>query len=161
MLKAKNCVGVLFLILSQPVFSASTTSGNMMVNASVVPACVFDSADAVNFGDYTGIKNDQRGNIKVNCTNGASYNISIGPGMFPGATVTTRKMAGSPSGDLAYSLYKDSARMENWGNAGKDTRVEGVGSGVIQSYIVYGQIAAGLTPPVGLYKDTVLITITY
>jgi len=162
MFKARNAFFILifFLLFSQSTFAATTTT-NLPVNATVAAACVFGNITPVNFGNYTGAVNNTTGAIEVNCTNGTTYNISLGPGTFAGATVTTRRMTGSPSGNLAYALYRDAAGTQNWGQTiGTDT-VSGTGTGVIQPYTVYGQIAAGLAPVAGSYNDTVLITITY
>lgn len=161
MFKARSALFILiFFLFSQPTFAATTTS-NLPVNATVAAACVFGNITSVNFGNYIGVVNNAAGGIEVNCTNGTTYNISLGPGTFAGATVTTRRMTGTPSGNLAYALYRDAARTLNWGQTiGTDT-VAGTGSAAIQPYTVYGQIVAGLTPVAGSYNDTVLITITY
>jgi len=161
MFKALNVFfALLILLMSLPGFAATTT-GNLPVNATVAAACSFGNITSVNFGNYTGVVNNATGGIEVNCTNGTTYTISLGPGTFSGATTTTRRMTGTPSGNLAYALYRDAARTLNWGNViGTDT-VAGTGTGGIQPYTVYGQIVAGLTPVAGSYNDTVLITITY
>lgn len=161
MFKARRVIFVLLIsIVSLPGFAATTT-GNLPINATVAAACIFGNMTSVNFGNYTGVVNNATGGIEVNCTNGTTYNISLGPGTFAGATVTTRRMTGTPSGNLAYALYRDTARTQNWGQTiGTDT-VAGTGTGAIQLYTVYGQVAAGLTPVAGSYNDTVLITITY
>lgn len=161
MLKAQHVYfGFLILLLSHPAF-APTTTGNLPINATVNAACIFGNITSVNFGNYTGAINNATGGVEVNCTNGTTYNISLGPGTFPGATVTTRQMTGTPTGSLAYALFRNSGRTQNWGQTiGTDT-VPGTGTGVIQPYTVYGQIAAGLTPAAGSYNDTVVITITY
>ncbi len=161
MFKAQNLLFVvLVLLFSQPALAATTT-GNLPVNATVAAACIFGNITSVNFGNYTGVLNNATGGIEVNCTNGTAYTISLGPGTFAGATTTTRRMTGTPSGNLAYALFRDAGRTLNWGNViGTDT-VAGTGTGGIQANIVYGQIAAGLTPVAGSYNDTVLITITY
>ncbi len=161
MFKAQNIFfGFLILLISQRAF-APTTTANLPINATVNAACIFGNITSVNFGNYTGVVNNATGGIEVNCTNGTTYNISLGAGTFSGATVTTRRMTGTPTGSLAYALYRDAGRTQNWGQTiGTDT-VAGTGSGVIQPYTVYGQIAAGLTPAAGSYNDTVLITITY
>ena len=161
MFKARNIAFVLlFSIISLPGFAATTTA-NLPINATVAAACILGNITSENFGNYTGAVNNATGGIEVNCTNGTTYNISLGPGTFAGATVTTRRMTGTPSGNLPYALYRDAARTQNWGQTiGTDT-VAGTGTGAVQPYTVYGQIAAGLTPVAGSYNDTVLITITY
>lgn len=161
MFKAQNVFFALFILLMSLPGFAATTTGNLPINATVAAACIFGNITSVNFGNYTGVVNNATGGIEVNCTNGTTYTISLGPGTFSGATTTTRRMTGTPSGSLAYALYRDAPRTLNWGNViGTDT-VAGTGTGGVQPYTVYGQIAAGLTPVAGSYNDTVLITITY
>lgn len=161
MFKAQNVFFALLIpLVSQPVFAATTT-GNLPVNATVNAACIFGNITSVNFGNYTGVQNDATGTIEVNCTNGTPYTVSLGPGTGSGATTTNRLMTGVPSGTLAYALYRDAGRTQNWGNViGTDT-VAGTGSGAVQTLTAFGRIVAGLTPVSGSYNDTVLITITY
>lgn len=162
MFKAQNVFFALLIpLVSQPVFAATTT-GNLLVNATVNAACIFGNITSVNFGNYTGVQNDATGTIEVNCTNGTAYTVSLGPGTGPSATTTNRLMTGVPSATtLAYALYRDPGRTQNWGNViGTDT-VAGTGSGAVQTLTAYGRIVAGLTPLSGSYNDTVLITITY
>lgn len=161
MFKAQNLLVVVLLLLFSQSALAATTTGNLPVNATVAAACIFGNITSVNFGNYTGVLNNAIGGIEVNCTNGTPYTISLGPGTFLAATTTTRRMTGTPSGNLAYALFRDAGRTLNWGNViGTDT-VAGTGTGAVQANTVYGQIAAGLTPVAGSYNDTVLITITY
>lgn len=161
MLRAQNVFLVLLVLLFNSVAFAATVTNNLSVNATVAAACIFGNVTSVNFGNYTGVINNATGGIEVNCTNGTAYNISLNPGSFGGATVTTRQMTGTPSGSLAYALYRDLARTQNWGQTiGTDT-VADTGSGAIQPHTVYGQIAAGLVPVAGSYNDTVVITVTY
>lgn len=161
MFKAQNVFFALIIILmSRPVFAATTTA-NLPINATVAADCIFGNITSVNFGNYTGVQNDATGSLEVNCTNGTTYSISLGPGTFAGATTTTRRMTGAPSGSLTYALYQNIGRTTNWGNTIPTDTVAGTGTGVIQPYTVYGRIVAGLTPAAGSYNDTVLITITY
>jgi spore coat protein U-like protein len=68
-------------------------------------------------------------------------------------------MTGSGGGTLNYSLFRETGRTSNWGNTGTTDTVSG--SGLLQTITVYGRIPAGQTPIVGVYTDTVTVTLTY
>lgn len=161
MSKARKVIFVLLIsIVNLPGFAATTT-GNLPVNATVAAACIFGNITSVNFGNYTGAQNDATGAIEVNCTNGTTYTVSLGAGTGSGATVAARLMTRTPTpGTLAYNLYTTNARTTIWGDGTSGTVVmpqppPATGTGAIQSYTVYGRIAAGLTPTAGSYNDTV------
>ena len=98
----------------------------------------------MNFGAYHPVGPSIAGSssILLVCTTSTAWNVGLDQGTFPGATVTTRQMAGAAS-SLAYSLFSDSARTINWGNTvGTDT-VSGTGTGGPQVITVYGRIPSG------------------
>lgn len=144
---------------------AATTTANLPISATVVTACSIGTVVGVAFGNYdptSATANNATGTIPVTCTNGAPYNIGLGPGTFAGATVTTRRMTGTPAGTpLSYSLFRDAGRTLNWGvTIGTDTLAL-TGTGVAQSTTVFGQIPALQAVTAGTYADTVLITVTF
>lgn len=143
---------------------AAVATGNLGVQIQITAECRVVSADTLNFGSHglltTNI--DQTSNITVQCTSGTPYSIGLGPGASVAATVTTRKMTGPGGATVSYSLFKDSARLQNWGNAIPADLVTGTGNGASQPIPVYGRVAASpTTPAVGLYNDTVAIEVTY
>ena len=71
-------------------------------------------------------------------------------------------MTGPGSALLNYKLFSNTLLSTNWGNTvGTDT-VAGVGTGLLTSLTVYGQVPAGQTgKPPGSYTDTITATITY
>jgi spore coat protein U-like protein len=145
--------------VSSPTGSFTTATGSFSVTATVAPSCSI-TANALNFGAYTGTALNATTTISVTCANGSPYNIGLDPGQASGATVTTRKMVNG-SKTLGYALYSDSVRTKNWGNTvGTDT-VAGTGSGSAQTLNVYGQVPAGQTPVPGSYADTITATLTY
>ncbi|MDQ8038786.1 MAG: spore coat U domain-containing protein [Rickettsiella sp.] len=144
---------------------AATTTGSLPITASVISNCVLGTIASVAFGNYdptSGTANNNQGSIAVNCTNGTTYNIGLDPGTFPGATVTTRQMTGTPPGTpLSYSLFRNAGRTLNWGQTiGTDTLAL-TGNGTAQTSIVYGQIPALQAVTNGSYADTVTITVTF
>jgi len=103
---------------------------------------------------------DQTNTIQVLCTNTTPFNIGLDAGTASGATVTTRKLTNGAA-TINYFLYSNSGRTTNWGNTvGTDT-VASTGTGVAQSFTVYGRVPVQLTPTPGIYSDTVTVTLTY
>ena len=141
---------------------ASTTTATFPVQLTITSSCTINSASTLNFGSQGVLAApvDQTSTIQVQCTNTTPYNIGLDAGAATGATVTTRKMTNGGA-TVGYALYSDAGRTTNWGNTvGTDT-VSGAGSGVSQSYSVYGQVPAQSTPAAGAYTDTITVTVTY
>jgi spore coat protein U-like protein len=135
-----------------------TTAFNVVTNT--VADCRI-SATNLFFGDYTQAQLDGQSQILLTCTTGALWNIGLNDGIFPGATVTTRRMEGRGNSSLMYSLFRDAARTLNWGNTvGTDT-VSGTGTGSLQTVPVYGRIPASQPAAPGGYFDTIIATITF
>lgn len=140
--------------------AAATATANLQVTAKVEKSCTIN-AGLLAFGAYTGTLSTTSGIITVKCTNSTPFNIGLNQGIGPGGTTTTRIMTGVGNSTLQYTLWRDSARTQNWGNTvGTDTYL-GSGTGSEVQVPVYGMIAAGLTPPPGNYSDTVVATITF
>ena len=137
-----------------------TATTTFTVTATVQPNCVI-SANALNFGTYSGALINTSSALSVTCTDTTVFNIGLNAGTATGATVTTRKMTGPSSAKLNYSLFRDSGRTLNWGNTvGSDT-LSSTGTGVAQPFSVYGQIPAGQYVVPGAYADTIIATVTY
>jgi spore coat protein U-like protein len=145
-------------VSSKNTFGTSTTT--FTVTATVVANCGI-SASALSMGNYAGVILDATSTITVTCTDTTTFNIGLNAGTATGATVTTRKMTGTGSATLNYSLFRDSGYSQNWGTTvGTDT-LASTGTGVAQSITVYGQIPAGQYVSPGTYNDTIIATITY
>ena len=137
-----------------------TVTTTFTVTATVLANCVI-SANALNFGSYSGSLINTSSVLTVTCTNTTVFNIGLNAGLATGATVTTRKMTGPSSATLRYSLFRDGGRTQNWGNTvGNDTLLS-TGTGTAQQYNVYGQIPAAQYVTPGAYADTIIATITY
>ncbi|HET7085766.1 MAG TPA: spore coat U domain-containing protein [Rhizomicrobium sp.] len=139
---------------------ACTTTTTIPITASVQPSCTI-SATNLNFGNYARAQLDGLSTIQLNCANATTWNVGLNAGVFPGATVTTRSMAGPSAFQLNYSLFSNPARSINWGNTvGTDT-VSGTGTGASQTLNVYGRIPAAQNVGPGSYVDTIVATITF
>lgn len=161
-LRGAVLVGAAMIMTEAPAMAATAT-GNMTVTITIQAQCTLQSVGSLNFGTNGVITSNinQSAIIGVQCTTGQTYNVGLGPGATPGATVTTRQMLGPGSATVNYGLFRDTAYTQNWGvTIGTDT-VAGTGNGAIQNLTVYGQVPPQTTPAAGVYTDTVAVTVTY
>jgi spore coat protein U domain-containing protein, fimbrial subunit CupE1/2/3/6 len=158
-----KCAGVTFCawLLASACFAATTTS-TFTVQITITASCAITSSPTLNFG-ATGVISaniDQTSTLQIQCTNTTPYNIGLNAGTSGGATVTTRKMTNGGA-TVSYSLFSDAGRTTNWGNTvGTDT-VASTGTGVAQSFTVFGRVPAQSTPAPGTYTDTITVTVTF
>lgn len=120
----------------------------------------------VSFGDYdTSIASaqDADGVIYITCDPDVPYKGWLDQGVNSGGGFIPRKMLLSGGGyTLSYNLYRDSARTEVWGDGTNNTYVRtGVGTGGEDQLIVYGRLSGSQNVGVGLYSDTVTVTVEW
>jgi spore coat protein U-like protein len=161
---APTIVGLALAIGAQAA-AAATTTANFLVSASVNAACQV-SATNLAFGVYNqtaGANTDATSTVTVNCTTGIPYNVGLSAGSGTGATVANRVMEDENNNLLNYTLYRDSSRVQVWGETIGTNTVSGTGNGAGQTLTAYGRIFADQsdTAPTGSYDDTVTATITY
>jgi len=132
------------------------------------------SSTAAAFGTYaplpgSGSAVSTTATVTVVCNPGViSVNISyvIAFSIGGAASYATRSMGGA-SPRLRYQLYRDSGDTQIWGDgtAGTYTVADGYTLGLIlpitRTYTAYGLIAANTPAAVGMYTDTIMITLTY
>ncbi|MGH6781253.1 MAG: Csu type fimbrial protein [Sphingomonadaceae bacterium] len=149
-------------LLEAPVV-AQTATTQFDVQITITEECQINSADDLNFGS-TGVLDaniDGTNAIRVQCTNGTTYNIGLNAGTGTGATVATRLMTGAGAATVQYSLYRNAARTQVWGETiGTDT-VSSTGTGAEQTFTVYGRVPTQTTPAPNTYNDIVTATVTY
>jgi spore coat protein U domain-containing protein, fimbrial subunit CupE1/2/3/6 len=104
---------------------------------------------SLNFGAYTSAQLNGSATGRVTCA--GAWEIPMDAGTGAGATETTRKMTGPFGTTLNYSLFRDSARTQNWGNT-TTTEMTGTGNANVT---VYGRIAASQFVISGTYTDTI------
>jgi len=142
--------------------SPFTANPTFTVSATVTSNCIV-SAATLNFGTQGVLvaNVDATTTVSVTCTQAVAYTVGLDAGTGSGATVAARKMTGPASATVTYSLYRDSARTQVWGQTiGTDT-IAGTGSGSAQVSTVYGRTPPQTTPAPGTYTDTIVVTITY
>lgn len=131
------------------------------VSAQVVPSCELD-VTSLSFGSIGRSLDrvvDETATINVRCTSDTSYTIGLGMGGGGGADPAMRQMRNGVD-TLSYGLYRDGARVMPWGNL-PGSMATGTGTGTNNAFTVYGRIHAGQTPSIGVYTDSVIVTITY
>ncbi len=141
---------------------AATATGTLGVSITIAASCTVVSATAINFGTVAAITAniDQTSTLTVNCSSTTPYTVSLSAGGGSGATVAARRMVNGTN-FVTYSLYRDAARTQVWGNTiGTDT-VAGTGSGANQTLTIYARTPIQTVPPPGAYTDTVNITVEY
>jgi spore coat protein U-like protein len=144
--------------------SAATQTTNLGVSATVTANCSV-TASPVAFGNVDTLSATPvlgTGSVSVTCTNGTGWTATSDVGGGSGATFAVRRMTFSGN-TLNYTLYRDAARAEVWGDGtGSTFSVGGTGSGAAQSFTVYGRVPGSqASAPPGGYSDTVGVTITY
>ena len=160
LLKASLCLATGLLIGTTYISTASAGSANasLAVGTTVAATCTITGA-TLTFPNYSGSAVTGSTTLGFTCTNGTSYTIGLDKGAN-GSSVTTRQMK-SGSNLLNYQLQQTSGGA-NWGNTpGTDTPAAATATGVAQTKTVFGSIAAGQTPPLGTYADTVVATINF
>ncbi|HVW54928.1 MAG TPA: spore coat U domain-containing protein [Rhizobiaceae bacterium] len=142
---------------------AATATGNLNVRITIQNECKVVSAADLDFGPKGVIDTnvDQTTTISVQCTNTTPYTVGLSVGNGTGATVAIRKMTGAAGATINYSIYRDTARTQVWGNTPGTDTVAGTGNGAVQNITAYGRVPAQNTPAPGVYSDVVAITVTY
>lgn len=143
--------------------SAATTTANFNVTATVGATCSIGAITDLAFGPYNSAATTQSTTtISITCTNSTTYTIGLSGGIANDVSNRTMKLTGG-SDLLHYSLKQTSQTGNNWGNTPSNDTVGGTGSGVAQSYTVYGTLPNTQTPPPspGNYSDTIQVTVTF
>jgi spore coat protein U-like protein len=103
---------------------------------------------------------DGMSSITVTCTNAAPYTVALDGGLSGAVNPAQRKMS-QASATITYGLYQDASRVTPWGDSVGVNTMAGIGSGLAQTFTVYGRVPAQNTPAPGTYADTVVLTISY
>lgn len=139
---------------------AGTLTSTLAVRVVVQPACTV-SGGTLDFGSYTsGQTSVLNGFTQIaysNCPAGQlRFQLDGGGSGAPAA----RRMSNGSGGQLAYAIFRDSARTQQFGLGGdaKLVTLAAAGSGNVS---VYGQIPANQSAAAGTYTDTVVITLDF
>jgi spore coat protein U-like protein len=122
-------------------------------------ACTL-SVLGVIFGSYDTFSNvpldNAGGNVAVTCDIPTPYTLALSPGS---GTYALRSMSGAGS-SLNYNLFIDPTRLIVWGDGTPGTSVV-AGATIGASHTIYGRIPQRQNVPVGVYTDTVIVTLSF
>ncbi len=141
---------------------AQTSTSTFSVTATVLASCTVVGGVPLAFGVVTpGVQRDGSVLISAVCTVGTPYTLALDAGTGTGATVASRRMT-SGGDTLDYTLFQDASRTTLWGDGtgGTSTR-SSTGTGLAQSFTVYGRVPSSAAAAVGSYTDTITVTATY
>jgi spore coat protein U-like protein len=142
---------------------AATATDTFDVTITIQAECVVAAGNTLDFGTQ-GVLDadvDAATTISIQCTDGTGYTIDFDAGLGSGATTTDRLMTGPASATVVYRLFQDAGRTQNWGNTDTVDNVSDTGTGAAIQYDVYGRVPAQITPVVGIYADTITVTVTF
>jgi spore coat protein U-like protein len=141
--------------------ATNSEGGSAVISAIYEPSCSL-SVSPLNFGSMASTVSGSNASttIQTTCTPQTVYSISMNYGANGGSGPEARIMS-SAGNELVYGIYQDGAHAQPWGiEAGVDDK-SGTGTGGNQVYNVYGRILPQTTPPVGVYSDTVVVSVNY
>lgn len=134
----------------------------MTVSLDVRGTCSVRAND-INFGNYnpnSSAAQFAQELLRIHCSHGVSYEVTMDAGRGAGATTTRRRMTAGGN-MLEYSLYRDAGHQQVWGDTlGVDT-LRGVGQGPPIEVPVYGKIEARQVVPPGTYADVITVRILF
>jgi spore coat protein U-like protein len=140
---------------------ASTATSTLAVSATVISSCTV-LPGTLSFGNYnptSGSPLDVDGSFTVTCTTGTAPVVGLGLGL--NANGSTRRMT-SGLQFLTYEIYKETGRTNVWGDSGGNTVTLPAAPSILpQTIAVYGRIPANQSANIGVFVDTVAITLTF
>lgn len=160
----KWLIFVLFSLLNniRPAFAFIDNTA-MMVAVDVVGDCTIRATPLL-FGVYNPdscVANQSTARLKVLCTLNTPYYVTLDQGAGYDATTRLRRMSGPDGYSIAYTLSQNPSCTINWGNVlGVDAKF-GIGSGLAQTLVVYGQIPPKQNVKIGSYRDIVNVNIIF
>jgi len=172
-LKQSILAAAMFVAAAVPMQAqAAVATATLQVSAAVtIPTASVTVAGPLNFGT---VVRTQTGtattSFDVNVTNGVPYSIAFGNGLggfssWFAATETTGQFLadGITTAASFYYLWSDSTKATAYlPSVANSPVITGLtGSGVAQTYSLYGEITPDPGSPAGTYADTVTITVTY
>jgi spore coat protein U-like protein len=141
--------------------AANATAGSASIQATYQPACTI-AANPMAFGNLASTASaiNQSTTIQTHCSADTPFTMSLNGGLTAASDPTAREMQHGAD-RLRYGLYQDSARLQPWGSTIGINVLTSTGNGASVAIPVYGRIHPQTTPPVGVYSDTVIVTIEY
>jgi spore coat protein U-like protein len=156
------CVGAGCVLVYPAASGAETTT--FAVTAQFAPSCTV-SAASLNFGSNipTPVSAPVYGTSAITavCSASVVYSVHLNAGTGTSATPARRQMTAGGN-VLSYTIFEDAARTRVWGDGTAGTVVSTMtGTGAAQTLTAFGSIAAGQTPVIGVYTDTVTVAVVF
>lgn len=134
--------------------------------ATVLPQCGSYLVTDMDFGTAAGriaTPINQTAQLTLTCVRRTAFNVSLDNGLHAAGSTRRMRHATTTTAFIPYELYRDSARLQRWGNTVGTDVVAGTGTGVAQQVTIYGRAPAitGALPVAGNYADRITVTITY
>lgn len=141
--------------------SGSTVTDQISAIATVKNGCEIVNVDDMEFGNKSPaqgnlLQADASANITIQCPTGTTYSVGIGNGLHPDGNARALCNNGEC---VNYGLYQDAAHTVEWSQDAQEKQYSS--NGQQQNLVVYGNVPAQKWPSAGVYKDTVVITLTY
>ena len=144
---------------------AQVPTATIGVRANVPSACSASTQDygVLDFGSHGALDSliyvtstEGAGTIQVTCVEGLSFSIELDGGLHPDGE--QRYMRSSANGLVRYQLFSDPQFTQL---LAPGTQVTLVGTGLVQQLPLYGRVPSQQTPPVGVYRDTISVTVAW
>ena len=141
--------------------STNAAPGTASIAATYQPTCTM-SANALNFGSIASTSSATGGSssLTTRCSASTPYTISLNGGLS-GASNPAQRLMTHGADQLVYGLYQDSNHAQVWGATPGANVLAGSGTGSTLAVPVFGLIPSQITPPIGTYTDTVIVTLQY
>lgn len=146
-----------------PTLSSRVQSVPFTVRTTNNSACTITATD-LNFGNQANLNASilARNSIQVNCTAGTLYEVGLGNGTSGATAPSGRRMTNiATAGTIAYGIFRDNARSQQWGSSSGVNTMSGVGTGTSQVFTGYGLVPVQPTPGAYTYTDTIIVQVTY
>lgn len=157
------CFLLFLLLCTSPAWALMTNTTTMMVGVDVVGNCTI-SATPLIFGLYNPNScqpTDSTTRLKVLCTLNTPYYVTLDQGSNYQGTTRLRRMSGPEHSSIKYILSQNLTHTINWGNVIGIDAMFGVGNGLNQTLVVYGQIPPKQNVEIGSYRDVVNLNIIF
>jgi spore coat protein U-like protein len=100
------------------------------------------------------------GDFSVTCTASVPYSLALDNGFGPSIGARVMTVLGSGA-TIRYQLYQDAGHSTVFGDGTSGPSRDGVGTGVLQSIEVYGQIPTQNISAAGAYSDSINVTAVF
>jgi spore coat protein U-like protein len=139
---------------------AATATASFTVSATVVSGCQA-TPNTQGFNNYAAATANAVSAISVACTQSTPYVVSLGPGVKPEESATTRKVIGSGSGIPRGAQPSLPQQAINRGRAFGAGTVAGADNSSSEWRTALERTAAEEHLAPGTYPDAIMVSITY